>query len=52
LSSTDWEVRDNQTGSLDDPDEWTLLDELAAFFEASSPEEFHRMLMVSPILPE
>jgi hypothetical protein len=36
---------------VDDPDEWTPLDELAAFFEASSPEEFHRMLIQSPILP-
>jgi hypothetical protein len=40
-----------ETGGMDDLEEWTPLHELAAFFGAASPHEFHRMLVTLPPVP-
>ena len=49
--STDWGSGAVETAGMDDLEEWTPLHELAAFFGAASPHEFHRMLVTLPPVP-
>jgi hypothetical protein len=44
-------IERGETDRMDDLEEWTPLHELAAFFEAAGPHEFHRMLVTLPPVP-